>query len=132
MADKDKDMTRSKVMVVGVLLFILVGSVTYVTAYQTQQKLGTIKKFNTPLVYSDSHYTRDNELAVEQAVQNERLASNAVSIDKLSTLIVAQDARINAITDQMSMFRGIGIGFGALLGFLQSVQVLLTLQGRKR
>ncbi len=124
----EDEMRTQRLMLVGAILVMLVCGVTYVTADQTRLITEQTKKYADALVMDEKDKT-DNH--VEQAIQNERLSSHTASIDKLSQLVAQQDVRINAIDAQMSMLRGIGIGFGALLGFLQSIQVLLTLQGRK-
>ena len=65
------------------------------------------------------------------ALQDLRLASVETSVKDSVARMDALTATVSELTASMNRFTGIGIGMGALLGVLQSVQVVLQVQNKR-
>ena len=75
------------------------------------------------MAQNPSQETRD-------ALQDLRLASVEASVKDSVARMDALTATVSELTASMNRFTGIGIGMGALLGVLQSVQVVLQVQNK--
>lgn len=127
---------RASVQISIMICFIWLGTAAWGAvglATNNKWKQQKVRHYSDNPIYSSDN--PDDELSDHQArldVLDEQITELRSADTTTVSKVDALSSKVDIIRDDISTMKGVGIGIGALLGFLQSIQVFLQVKRKRR